>query len=58
MKQKSTVQVIYNKEDGELYCVADSIETAERIILEDGKAGLLIPEEMTIIDLIFWVKDN
>jgi hypothetical protein len=57
LTRKSDVYVLYNKESGDLYCAADSIEAAEQILKEDGERGDLVVEDMSIVDLHFWGKE-
>jgi hypothetical protein len=54
----SDIYIIYNKEDGDMYCAADSYDAAEQIIKEDSEAGSIVAEEMNIVDLHFWTLKN
>lgn len=59
LKRLSDIYIIYNKETGDLYCAAESIEVAEQIIKDDSKAGWIeYPEDMTITDLHNWGEDK
>ena len=52
------IYIIYNKEDGDFYCAADSYEAAEQIIADDSAAGNIVAEEMNITNLHCWSLTN
>ena len=57
LTHKSDIYVLYNKETGDLYTAAESIEAAEQILKEDSENGSIVAEDMTIMDLHFWGKE-
>ena len=58
LNRKNDIYIIYNKEDGDMYCAADSYEAAEQIIADDSAAGNIVAEDMNIVDLHFWSLNN
>lgn len=53
---RTTAQLIYDKESGDHYVIAESVEVAEQILKEDSERGDIVLEDMTYIELFLWKK--